>query len=70
MSLSETLKQAVKATGLSLYRVGLDSGVPDEVLGRWLKGERGITLASADKLADYFGLELTPRKAKGKGRGK
>lgn len=70
MSLADTLKEAIRKTGLSGYRVALDAGVPEPVVSRFLRGERGINLDTAGKLADYLGLELRPikqtRKAKGK----
>jgi len=70
MSLPEQLREAISATGQTTYRVAKESGVSFPVVYRFLKGERGITLDTAGKLADYLGLELRPvqrtRKAKGK----
>lgn len=60
MSLADTLKEAIRKTGLSGYRVALDAGVPEPVVSRFLRSERGITLDTAGKLADYLGLELRP----------
>jgi plasmid maintenance system antidote protein VapI len=31
------------------------------MLHRFLKGERDLTLRTAQKLADYFGVELRPK---------
>ncbi len=61
MSLSEQLRQAIQSSGRTIYAVSKESGVPYPVVYRFLKGERTITLVTADKLADYFGLELRPR---------
>ena len=72
MSLPEQLRQAIQSSGQTLYAFSKDSGVPYPVVYRFLKGERTITLVTADKLADYFGLELRPREkrpAKRKRRG-
>jgi hypothetical protein len=33
-------------------------GVSDLALGRFVSGERGLTLATLDKLADALGLEI------------
>lgn len=52
------LKQAVKDSGQTLYRVAKDSGVDYSVLLRFMAGERGMNLDTAAKLVDYLGLEL------------
>jgi plasmid maintenance system antidote protein VapI len=42
--------------------VAVEAGVPQPVLHRFMTGERDLTLRTAQKLADHFGLELRPRK--------
>ena len=68
MTLQEQFRQAIEDSGLTLYRIAKDSGVAYPVLYRFASGERDLTLATASKLADYFGMRLTcPRRPK-KGR--
>jgi plasmid maintenance system antidote protein VapI len=69
MPLQDQLREAVKQSGLSLYRIAKDSGVVYQVLHRFASGERDLTLETATKLADYFGMRLTrpkrPKRKKG-----
>ena len=65
--ISGPLKLAIKQSGLSHYRIAKDAGITPEQLDRFMSGERGLQLASADKVASCLGLELRPapnRKAK------
>jgi hypothetical protein len=62
--LARQLQAAVAATGQSLYSIAQASGVPAPVLQRFVNGERGITLETAGKLAEYLGLALLPAPAK------
>ncbi len=57
--MTEQLKQAIHESGLSVYRVAKDSGVPQPVLHRFMAGEQGLKLETADKLAKYLKLKLT-----------
>lgn len=56
--MTDQLKAAITDSGLSIYRIALDSGIPQPVLQRFCSGERDIKLATADKLAAYFKLNL------------
>ena len=58
--LASQLRAAIAATGQSLYAIAQASGVAAPVLQRFVNGERGITLETAGKLADYLGLALLP----------
>jgi hypothetical protein len=59
--MSDVLRQAIRDSGLTLYRVAKDSGVDYATLYRFMKGERAIHMRAADKLVDYLGLQLTRR---------
>ena len=52
------LQNAVKDSGLSLNQVAKDSGVSQGQLSRFVRGERMLSLVSAAKLFDYFGLTV------------
>jgi hypothetical protein len=58
--LTRQLQAAIAATGQSIYAIAQASGVAAPVLQRFVKGERGITLETADKIAAYLGLALLP----------
>ncbi len=59
--LGRQLQAAIAATGQSLYSIAQASGVPAPVLQRFVNGQRGITLETAGKLAEYLGLALLPQ---------
>ena len=58
------IRIAIKKSGLSVYRLAKDSGVPQAALCRFVNGKRGITLTTASKLAKTLGLELVLKKKK------
>ena len=66
-SLSSVIERTIRADGRSLYRIAKDADVAVAVLQRFMSGERGITLRTADRICPVIGLELRPVK-KTKGR--
>jgi ribosome-binding protein aMBF1 (putative translation factor) len=58
----DTLRQAVAASGLSAYALAARSGVAQPVISRFMTGERGLNLTTAEKLCNVVGLELCHRK--------
>ena len=68
-TIAETLKAAIEASGLPFLTLEQQTGVTRQSLMSFVKGERTLRLDMADKLADYFGLELRPAmKPKPKGK--
>jgi hypothetical protein len=68
MSVSDTLRQAIRQSDQTLYRIAKDAGVDWSVLQRFLDGSRpNIRLDTVEKLCLHFGLELRPANA-GRGR--
>jgi plasmid maintenance system antidote protein VapI len=68
-SLSAMLRDSINARGLTAYSIAQDSGVHVTIISRFLKGERGLTFASADRVIDALGIryaEVGNVKAKGK----
>lgn len=67
-SLASEIKRAITSKGLTSYAVGQLAGVNPTLISRFLNGERGLTLASADKIIAGLGLRLVEDgKVKGKG---
>ncbi len=56
--ISEQLRQAILAAGVSRYRIAQETGVTEAALSRFVRGERGLDLSSVDKLAAYLNLNL------------
>lgn len=54
-----TLRSAIERSGLTAYALGQLAGVTAPQVMRFMKGERDLTLATAAKLAQALGLELT-----------
>jgi len=59
MSLTQQLREAIAGSGVTLYRVAKDTGIPYAVVHRFANGERSINLETADRLAEFFGMHLT-----------
>jgi DNA transposition AAA+ family ATPase len=60
MTISDTLKKHIETCGLSHRQLSIQSGVDRRCIGRFMKGEIDLSLASVDALAAFFGLELKP----------
>jgi transcriptional regulator with XRE-family HTH domain len=58
-TLTDVLKAAIERSGLTHYRIGRDSGIPESSLLRFMRGETSLRLDRADVLARYLGLQLT-----------
>ncbi len=59
--MAEALKKAMTKSGKTVAAVAREAGIAQPVLHRFVKGERDLTLRTANKLAVYFGLELRSR---------
>lgn len=60
MAIRDELLSAIMASGKTVKMVAIEAGVPQPVLSRFVRGERDIRLDTAEKLAEHFGLRLTP----------
>lgn len=58
-SIADSLKQAIRDSGRSMYELSKDSGIAQIVIARFLSGERDIRMATADKLARTLNMQLT-----------
>ena len=65
MTLQDQLRQAVEESDLSLYAIAKGAEIAYPVLYRFAAGQRDLTLRTASRLAEFFGMRLTrPRKPK------
>jgi plasmid maintenance system antidote protein VapI len=60
-TIAETLRRVIDDSGENLAAIGRAAGIPQPVLWRFATGERDLTLRTADKLLEYFDLEIRPR---------
>ena len=61
--LEAQLRQAMADSGMAQKELSALSGVDSGQLSRFTKGERTLTLRSAEKMAGVLGLELRSRAA-------
>ena len=63
---SDQIRRAVEASGVSRYRIAQATGIKQSTLSRFMAGTGGMTVETLDKLAEYLGLEIV---VKGKAKG-
>ena len=61
VKLSDQLRQAVDASGMSRYRVAKVLGIPESSMSKFMAG-KGLRLDSLDALADLLELDIKARK--------
>jgi hypothetical protein len=59
MKVGEVLREAIRASGLSVHALWKATGVPPSSLSRFRQGA-GLELNTIEVLAQHFGLELRP----------
>ena len=67
MTLSDTIRDAMRRDGRSLYALAVDSGVSRGQLVRFANAQRELTLPAADRLCKALKLELRPVRRARKG---
>ncbi|MFA9479962.1 helix-turn-helix domain-containing protein [Phycisphaerales bacterium AB-hyl4] len=65
---SEQIRQQVRASGLTRYRISMESGIPQSTLSRFMAGH-GMSMANVDDLARLLGLSVK-RRGRSAARGK
>ncbi len=58
--MTEALKKAIKDSGLHYLTIEQETGVLRATVARFVRGDADIRLATADKLARYFGVKVSP----------
>ena len=61
-SITEPLRAAIRMSELSMYELARESGVAHAVIARFVRGERDLLLATADRLAAALQLTLSSTK--------
>jgi transcriptional regulator with XRE-family HTH domain len=60
--LSDEIRQAVDASGMSRYAICKQLGILQSSLSRFMSGKGGLTMASLDALAELLDLHLATDK--------
>jgi transcriptional regulator with XRE-family HTH domain len=57
--LSDQIRRAVDASGLSRYRICKTLGLAEATMSRFMNGQGGLSMAHLDALADLLHLNIT-----------
>lgn len=66
-TISEQLRRLIadaERRGITRYRIGLETGIAQSALSRFVHRETNLNLEAADALAEFFGVELRPRRSR------
>ena len=58
LTICDQLRQAIRDSGKTHYRIGEDAGVKPEMVARFVRGERDVRAVTFAKIATALGLEL------------
>ena len=68
VKLSDQVRRAVDASGLSRYRIAKEIGMAESTMSRFMSGKGGLSLANLDALADLLGLDIVAPRRSTKGK--
>ena len=69
VTLSDQVRAAVDASGLSRYRICKETGIGQAAMSRFMSGQGGLSMKALDRLADLLDLNITTGKRRlAKGR--
>jgi len=64
----DQVRQAVKSSGKSRYRISKETGIAEGQLSRLMSKQRGLSIEALERLLDYLGLEVVIRRSRKKGK--
>ncbi len=68
--LSEQIRQAVEASGLSQYRISKELCVAESTISRFMSGKGGLSMEYLDALADLLELNITATRKRRQSKGR
>jgi len=57
----DAIRKAIDKGAKSRYRIWKDTGISESHLSKLMRGERGLSIEAAERLAEYLNLEITIR---------
>ena len=56
--ISEQLREAIRRSGKTRYRISLETGISESILSRFVNRGAGLSLANIDVLCECIGVRL------------
>ena len=56
--MTDQLRQAIDASGLTRYRIAKDTCIDESALAKFYHGQRGLSQDNLDRLFEYLGLRI------------
>ena len=56
--ISEQLREAIRRSGKTRYRISLETGISESILSRFVNRRAGLSLANIDVLCECIGVRL------------
>jgi transcriptional regulator with XRE-family HTH domain len=69
VKLSDQIRRAVDASGLTHYRICKTLGIAESTLSRFMSGKGGLSMEYLDALADLLDLKIVAGKPRPKRKG-
>lgn len=57
-TISQQLREAIDASGMSRYRICKEIGLPESTMSHFMAGECGLALTTVDRLGELLGLTI------------
>jgi ribosome-binding protein aMBF1 (putative translation factor) len=64
--ISQQLREAIDASGMSRYRICKEIGLPESTMSHFMHGECGLQLSTIDRLGALLGLKVVAEVRAGK----
>ena len=69
-TLTEQLRDAIDASGMSRYRICKEIGLPESTMSHFMAGKCGLALTTVDRLGELLGLRIVAEKKIRKNEGR
>jgi transcriptional regulator with XRE-family HTH domain len=66
VKLSDQIRRAVDASGLSRYRICKQLGIAESTLSRFMSGQGGLSMEYLDRLSELLDLRIEAGEGSGK----
>ena len=56
--MTDQIRQAIDDSGVTRYRIALDTGIDESALAKFYNGHRGLSMDNLDRLCEFLGLRI------------